>query len=252
MTVLRSALFALWFYGCTTLFAVGSAFVRPAPDEVALAYSRKWAEWVLWGVRVLCGITWEVTGMEHLAPDEPVLIASMHQSAFDTVLWLILVPRPCFVLKQELARIPLFGGMCRRCGMIVVDRSAGASAMRGLLREADRARAEGRQVVIFPEGTRVAPGVRAKLHAGIAAMAVRTGLPVVPVATDSGVLWGRNAFRKKPGTIHVRILPPLPAGLSRDELMQRLGEVFAEGSAALGLPLHDPVDKSVGDGPRSL
>ena len=106
--------------------------------------------------------------------------------------------------------------------MIPVDRNAGAAAMRELIRHAGAAAAAGRQIVIFPEGTRVAPGVPAKLHPGVAALAARTGLPVIPVATDSGHYWGRRAFRKRPGTIHIAILPPLPGGLPREAQMARM------------------------------
>jgi 1-acyl-sn-glycerol-3-phosphate acyltransferase len=132
--------------------------------------------------------------------------------------------------------------------MIPVDRAGGANAVRQMLRAADRAMADNRQILIFPEGTRVAPGVRAPLHPGVAALAARTGLPVIPVVTDSGRHWGRRAFRKLPGTIRIAILPPLPPGLKREALMQRLAETFAEGVKALGTP----VDKSVGGALESL
>jgi 1-acyl-sn-glycerol-3-phosphate acyltransferase len=105
--------------------------------------------------------------------------------------------------------------------------------MRELIRRAVATAAKGRQIVIFPEGTRVAPGARVKLQPGVAALATRTGLPVIPVVTDSGHYWGRRAFRKHPGTIQIAVLPPLPAGLPRNELMARLTQAYAEGYAAL-------------------
>lgn len=242
MIVVRSALFSAWFFGLTAVMLLGTPLLRALAPHRALSYAGVWARLILGGLRVLCGTRYDVTGLEHLPPDGPALIAPMHQSAFDTIVWEVLAPRFAIVLKQELTRIPLFGGMLKTAGMIAVDRDGGAAALRGLLRDADRAVAQNRQIVIFPEGTRVAPGVRAPLQPGVAALAVRTGLPVIPVVTDSGRYWGRRAFRKRPGVIRIAILPPIAPGLPREALMRRLATVFAEGSAAL----ETPVDKSVG------
>ena len=115
------------------------------------------------------------------------------------------------MLKSELLRIPLFGPLMPLTGMIAVDRSGGANALRGLVREGERAMREGRQIVIFPEGTRAEPGAMLPLQPGVAALAARTRLPVIPVVTDSGHCWGRRAFHKRPGTIHIRVLKPIPA-----------------------------------------
>jgi 1-acyl-sn-glycerol-3-phosphate acyltransferase len=175
----------------------------------------------VWALRLLCGIRLRITGLQHL-PDGAALIAPQHQSAFDTFVWLTLVPRCCYVLKRELLRIPLFGPLLPLAGMIAVDREGGATALRGLLREGERAVRERRQIVIFPEGTRAAPGTLLPLQPGVAALAARIGLPVIPVATDSGLYWGRRAFHKRPGTIHVRILEPIAAGTPRGQLMSRL------------------------------
>ncbi len=231
MTLLRSAAFNLWFYGVTLVFCLAAPLValrvRRHGREAATAHARAWARTVLAGLWPLAGIAWRIEG--ELPAPGAALLAAQHQSAFETVLWAALLPQFCYVVKRELMGVPLFGTMLRICGMIAVDRLAGLSAMRGLLRDGSRAAAEGRQIVIFPEGTRVAPGVRAPLHAGVAALAARTGLPVIPVATDSGLFWGRRAFRKRPGTIRVRILPALPPGLPREELLRRLDAAFAAG-----------------------
>jgi 1-acyl-sn-glycerol-3-phosphate acyltransferase len=242
MTGVRSLLFSIWFFGLTTLLALTSAPMPLFGARVAVRYAQSWVRLILWGLRAICGIRYEVTGLEHLPPSGPALIASMHQSAFDTLVWSLLAPRFTYILKRELMRIPLFGMMLRLTGMIAVDRAAGAAAMRGMLRDAERAVAEQRQIVIFPEGTRVAPGVRVKLQPGVAALAARTGLPVIPVATDSGFYWGRRAFHKHPGVIRIAILPPIEPGLPRQALMRRLEATFAAGAAAL----RTPVDKSVG------
>jgi len=132
-----------------------------------------------------------------------------------------------------LTRIPLFGGMVRPSGMIPVDRAGGATAMRQLMREGRRAAREERQIVIFPEGTRGEPGTLLPLQPGVAALAAATHLPVIPVVTDSGRLWGRRAFRKYPGVIHIRVLPPLDAALSREALMAELERVLRAGLTAL-------------------
>jgi 1-acyl-sn-glycerol-3-phosphate acyltransferase len=242
MSLLRSTLFNVYFFAATFVLTLFGTVVRIAMPDRALDVARLWARVVLGGLRVICGIRLEVIGQERLRGGGPMLIASAHQSAFDTFVWLALVPRACYVMKQELLRIPLFGPLVQSTGMIAVDRSGGASAMRGLMREADRAVREVRQIVIFPEGTRAEPGTLLPLHPGVAALATRTGLAVVPVVTDSGFCWGRRAFRKRPGTIHIRLLEPIPAGLRREELMRRLESVLQSDV----FPAAMPVENSVG------
>jgi len=139
---------------------------------------------------------------------------------------MVLAPATCFVLKRELTRIPLFGGLLLTAGMISVDRSGGANAMRSMLRDADRAKQERRQIVIFPEGTRIDPDDHPPLQPGIVALASRTGLPVVPVMTDSGRCWGKRAFRKRAGTIHVRIHASLARPLGKDAQLTALHTAF--------------------------
>ena len=231
MIWVRSTVFNLWFYTATVVVAVLSAVVLPGPPSWARGVAKFWARIVLGPLRPLCGITLSISGREHLPAHGPALIASQHQSAFDTVVWLLLVPEAAYVLKQELSRIPFFGPLCRKMGMIPVDRSGGASAIRGLLRSADEAVALDRQIVIFPEGSRAPPGAPLPVQPGVAALAARTGLPVIPVVTDSGLCWGRRTFRKDPGVIRIIILPPLPARLPRAELMARLTVLYAQGVA---------------------
>jgi 1-acyl-sn-glycerol-3-phosphate acyltransferase len=237
MIFLRSTLFNIYFFGMTFLFCLPGLVLRFVAPHRILNLARMWARFIVTGARVICGIRVAVDGLERI-PGGSALIASQHQSAFDTVVWLTLVPRCCYVFKQELLRIPLFGPLLPLTGMIAVDRSGGASALRGLLREADRAVSERRQIVIFPEGTRAEPGAILPLQPGIVALAARTRLPVFPVVTDSGSIWGRRAFSKPPGTIHIRILEPIEPGLGRQELMKRL-------EAAVRQPAEKTVDKSV-------
>jgi 1-acyl-sn-glycerol-3-phosphate acyltransferase len=239
MILLRSLIFNLYFWALTVVLCVPGTVVRFAAPERLMAVPVLWARLGLAGVRVLCGLKLEVSGEVYLPVSEPAIIASQHQSAFDAMVWLLLLPRCCFVIKKQLTYIPLFGGLIRPAGMIVIDRQARPAAMRHLMREAERAKAEGRQVVIFPEGTRVRPGERVPLRPGVAAMASRAGLPVIPALTDSGRCWGRRAFVKRPGVIHVEMLPPIPSGASRDEIMLGLERAFYQEA-----PLR-AVDKSV-------
>jgi 1-acyl-sn-glycerol-3-phosphate acyltransferase len=226
MIVLRSAVFNTYFIILTAILSPMAMFVRLIAPSRTLMIPVLWARCLLAGLRVICGIRVAVSGREYLPQAGPALIASQHQSAFDTVVWLTLVPRCSYVVKRELARIPVFGNTLRPAGMIVVDRAAGPSALRHLVREAERAAGEDRQMVIFPEGTRGEPGRPLPLQPGVAAMASRTGLAVIPVVTDSGLLWGRRAFRKRAGTIHLRLLQPIPPTLGRDALMLRLNAAF--------------------------
>jgi 1-acyl-sn-glycerol-3-phosphate acyltransferase len=159
-----------------------------------------------------------------------VLIASRHESTFDILVWLAMLPTASFVVKKELSQIPLFGHCIRAAEMICIDRKAGGAAMRELLRGADRAKASGNNIIIFPEGTRVVHGQKLPLQPGIIALAVRTGLPVVPVMTDSGKCWGNQSFYKHPGTIHVVIQPPLAQQLGREELLEALRNAFDPGN----------------------
>ncbi len=237
MILLRSALFNLYFFSLTAILAAVGLLVYFLGGRNFLAIPALWARLALAGLRILCGIRYEVAGDGHLPRSGPSLIASRHQSAFDTLVWLTLLPRCCYVIKRELTRIPIFGTLIAHSDMIVVDRDAGAGAIRHLMREADRAVRDDRQVVIFPEGTRANSGRMGTLHPGVAAMAARMRVPVIPVITDSGRFWGRRSFRKMPGTIHIRLLPPIPAGGGRGILMESL-------AAALATPLPEPVDNS--------
>jgi 1-acyl-sn-glycerol-3-phosphate acyltransferase len=246
LVLLRSALFNMLFFsltaGCVTL----GMLMLPLPRQLIRRYVKGWARLMLWLLRVICGIHVRVTGQEHL-PEGPAVIAAKHQSAFDTVIWLALLPDPVYVLKKELLRIPVWGTLARRYGAVAVDRAGGATALKRMVREAGAAVNEGSQIIIFPEGTRTSPGQRVPYLPGVVALAVAVGQPIIPVATDSGVFWGRRAFAKRPGTLTVAVLPPLPEGLPRARLMAKLEEAIESESLRLlpaGYPL--PVDNSVG------
>ena len=232
MIFARSMLFNIFFFSTTFLLLLASLAVRLFAPARAVTVGVIWARMQLAAARIICGIHLKVTGREHIAPGA-ALIASRHESAFDTMVWLTLVPNASYVLKKELLRIPLFGGLLEPAGMIPVDREGGSMAMRGLMRAGAAAARAGKQIVIFPEGTRAEPDSALPLHPGVAALAAATGLPIIPVVTDSGNCWGRRSFRKRPGTIRVVILPPLPTGLKRAVLMPRLDAALRDGMAAL-------------------
>lgn len=246
MTTLRSLLFNIYFMGGTALTIIIGLPMLAFPPPLLTRFIVFWASSMIAGLRVICGIRLEVTGMENLPPGGAI-IAAKHQSAFDTLVWLKLLPNSVYVAKKELLEIPGWGWLARHCGQLSVDRTAGAAAMRTLVRETKARLAEGRPVVIFPEGTRTAPGERVPYQPGVAAMAAASGATVVPVATDSGRVWGRRAFRKTPGVIHVSILPPLPRGLPRAALMAQLEAAIETETARLFDPQGD-VDNSGGKG----
>ena len=165
MILLRSALFNVWFVLVTVVVAGAGTPCRWVGRRHALRFAQIWAGLVLDGAAAICGIRVVVTGRENLPADGPMLIASQHQSAFDTLIWLRLVPRVAYVFKAELARVPLFGPLLVPAGQIPVERG-GINAVRTLLRGGDRAKADRRQIVVFPEGTRVRPGEDVPLRPG--------------------------------------------------------------------------------------
>jgi 1-acyl-sn-glycerol-3-phosphate acyltransferase len=240
MTILlRSALFNALFFPYTVAMSLLGLALLAAPRERAVAWVRLWARGALWLLRTVAGIRVRVTGQEHLPrAGAGAIIAAKHQSAFDTIVWLVLLPRPVYVLKRELMAVPVWGWLARHCGHVGVDRKAGAAALRTMVRDAAAAVRDGAQVVIFPEGTRTAPGTRVPYQPGVAALAAAAGPAalVIPVATDSGRFWGRRAFRKRPGTLAVAVLPPLPSGLPRPALMAALEEAVETESARLLRP----------------
>jgi len=249
LRAMRSAMFGVGFYALTAAIGVISLPLLAAPRTTLRWPLRLWAKGALVLLRLCCDIRLVVTGREHLPGAGAALIASRHESAFDTMVWLALLPDPVYVLKQELLRIPVYGWLARRYGMIPVDRAAAASALRGLVRAARATFEQGRQVVIFPEGTRTPPRQRVPFQPGIAALAGAGGLPVIPVATDSGRCWPRGLFAKRPGTITIAVLPPLPSGLPRAALIARLEAAID--AAQTRLEGAKPVDVSVDAGAQA-
>jgi 1-acyl-sn-glycerol-3-phosphate acyltransferase len=243
MILFRAYLFNLAFFGLTLVVTFLALPLLLAPREGIMTVARLWARAVIALLRIIVGVRLEVRGMEHIPPG-PVVIAAKHQSAFDTIVWLTLLPDIAYVLKKELLSIPLYGWHARKMGMIPVDRAGGGPALRAMLRGAQAALEEGRQVVIFPEGTRTAPGQRVPYQPGVVAIAGLGVAPVIPVATDSGRVWGRRAVLKRPGVIRISVLPPLPSGLPRAKLLSELAAAIeTETDRLFG---EETVDKVVG------
>jgi 1-acyl-sn-glycerol-3-phosphate acyltransferase len=219
MAPLRSALFALAFYAGTLLWmAAGFAAVPLGPDSVRRVVTG-WTRYHRWCAARLLGLRARVEGS---APTGPVLVAAKHQSMFETLELVALLPHPALVMKHELARIPLWGALTRRYGIIPIDRAGGAGALRRMLKAGEAAIADGRPIVIFPEGTRVAPGEAPPLQPGFAGLYRALGLPVVPLALDSGRFWPRQRFVKRPGVVTMRFGEPIPPGLPRREIEARV------------------------------
>jgi 1-acyl-sn-glycerol-3-phosphate acyltransferase len=215
MALLRSVLFALVFYGWTVI-AVLLAFPAGLFGTRAIRrWSYLWARFHRWCALYILGISSRIEGTP---PKGPALVAVKHQSMYETMEIVLMLDQPALVLKRELADLPLWGWVVRRYGVIPIDRTGGAAALRRMMRAAEEVIAEGRPIVIFPEGTRVRPGERPPLKSGFAGLYRALRLPVVPVAVDSGRLAPRHGFTKRPGIVTFRFGAPIPPGLQRDEI----------------------------------
>lgn len=220
---LRSLAFNVGWYVGSVLFAVVGAPLLLAPRRAVVAWARAWIAFVMWWLRITCGLSHRVIGLQNL-PSGPAIIACKHQSTWETLAFTWLFDDIAIVLKRELLFIPIVGWAMARAGNIAVARGDGAAALRGLVKQAKASIADGRSIVIFPEGTRVAPGDQRPYQVGTAALYRQLRVPVVPVALNSGLYWGRRKWIKRPGTITLEILPPLAPGLSRDAFMETLRE----------------------------
>jgi len=218
MAALRSVLYAATFYPLTVLCVLVGLVMSLFGRRPTLAVVLSWVELHHLLTRHVLGIRERLEGS---IPPGPHLIAVKHQSMFETLEMVRLTNLPIIVLKKELADIPLFGFMTRQYGIIAVERSAGAKALRALVAEGQTAIATGRPVIIYPEGTRVRVGQTPELKSGLAALYRALALPVVPIAVDSGRLWGRG-FVHRPGTVTFRVGETIPPGLERAEIEARV------------------------------
>ncbi len=232
MNRLRSLAFVVWMYGLLVVMGIACAPALLGPRTWSRACLDAWLKLVFWGLRAICGITWEVRGLEHV-PAGGALIASKHQSMFDTLAPWTFLADPAIILKKELSYLPIFGWYAMKMQNIVVDRAANAAALRTLLKDARARAADGRQILIFPEGTRTNPGDRVDYKPGVAALYKDLGVPCVPIALNSGLCWPGKGVDRTPGRIVVEILEPLEPGLDRATFMTTLHERIETASAAL-------------------
>lgn len=233
MIWLRSVLFNLWFYGTTTLLGLAAIPVMFGPGHWSMQLANYWVRIALSMLRPICGIRTEIRGLEHIPKDRAVVFASKHQSAWETMIYVKLFGDPVYVQKKELLKIPLFGTYTHKAGMISIDRGAGRKAVADLVAQAKDRLSKGRHIVIFPQGTRTAPGRERPYKSGVASLYTELGATVIPVALNSGQCWGRNAFYKRPGRIIMEFLPPMPEGLERDAFMKELEQRIESATARL-------------------
>ncbi|MFN8925802.1 MAG: lysophospholipid acyltransferase family protein [Rhodospirillales bacterium] len=221
MPFLRSIAFNVVFYGWTALFCVLLSWMLLLPKRWMLPAVRWYLRSVTVIERVFADLRWELRGAENL-PAGPCIVAQKHQSAWETMKLHALFDDPAIVYKRELGFIPLWGWFLRKVRMIPIDRGGKGRAIQSLLAGARAVVAEGRPIVIYPQGTRTAPGTWIPYRAGISVLYETLNLPVVPIALNSGMYWARRSFRKRAGTIVVEVLPPIPPGLDRETFVRTL------------------------------
>lgn len=228
----RSALFALlalwWIAVLSLLYLPLLAMPRRAMQGALLL----WSLGILALLRVCCGVRYRVVGRQHF-PQGPAIIAAKHQSAWDTLIFHVLLDDPVYVVKRELLTVPLLGWYFRRAGNIPIARVEGFRALKELLPAVEHALSQGSQIIIFPEGTRVSAGQRRPYKPGIAALYAHACVSVVPVALNSGLFWGRRHFLKRPGLITLEVLPAVPPGLERRIFLGELERRIESATARL-------------------
>ncbi|MEO8666959.1 MAG: lysophospholipid acyltransferase family protein [Bauldia sp.] len=231
MIFVRSLLFNIAFYIVSVVMNVGAApyLLLFGSERANLAGVTLWSNIMLFLLRVICGTRVEMRGLENI-PEGGAVLAAKHQSTFDTFVLFPSVADLTVVLKRELMRIPFYGWYAGRSGMIPVDRDKGPSALRDLAARVRSALAGGRRVLIYPEGTRRTPGAEPEYQSGVAHLYHALKVPVVPVATNSGLFWPRRKFLRYPGTIVLDFLPPLAAGQAPRAFLKEL-EASIEGAS---------------------
>jgi 1-acyl-sn-glycerol-3-phosphate acyltransferase len=239
--VIRSIAFNILFYLNLLVLLIAALPTLVMPRWGISGVVTFWARSNIWLLRTVCGIDVEFRGLERIPPG-PLLVASKHQSSWETFALWPLLSDPTFIMKRELMWIPLFGWFARKAAMIPVDRSRGSQALADMNARAVAELARHRQIVIFPEGTRRPPGAEPRYKYGVAHLYAETGARCLPVALNSGLFWPRRSFRRYPATIRVEVLDPIPPGLDKDAFFERLqrdveaatARLVAEGERELG------------------
>ncbi len=227
---MRSVVFIVVMYALLLgmgLVALPSAiFSRRA----ALGWCKRFCRWTLWLLRVMCGTRYEIRGP---VPDRPCIVAAKHQSFLDVILLTVSLPQPRFVMKRELLWVPVLGYFARRIGCVAIDRKAGGEAVRGMVAGIRELAHEGGQVIIFPQGTRVAPGLRVPYRGGVIRLYAAFGLPIALAAVNTGWFWPRTGTRRTPGTAVVDYLGTVPPGEPTEGLLARIEREIEAGSDRL-------------------
>ena len=232
MTRLGSILFVVWFWTISFVLAVIYCVNLLLPRKAMVESIRFWARLVVFGLETLARVKVEVRGLEH-CPRGAGLIAAKHECMFDFIGPFIFLPDACFVLKKELLKVPFFGWHANKTKMIPIDREGRSRALKDLVAVAQARLAEARQIIIFPEGTRVIPGATPDYKPGVAALYRDLELPCTPLATNSGVHWPAKGWPSKPGTIVFEFLPAIPPGLKRADFMREMQDRVETASNAL-------------------
>ncbi len=225
--LLRSCLFAAFQIAITPPFAVISLLTFPFDPFTRYRVITTWTRLVLWGAETICGIRYRVLGAENV-PAQACVVLSKHQSAWETLAFQVIFPPQVYVIKRELLWIPFFGWGLAMLSPVAIDRTAGMRALKQMLAQGKDRIARGFWIIVFPEGTRIAPGARGTYQTGGAAIAVHAGAPVLPVAHNAGTCWGRHAFRKYPGTITVSIGKPIDSRGKKAAALTREVETWIE------------------------
>jgi 1-acyl-sn-glycerol-3-phosphate acyltransferase len=230
--ILRSILFNVLFYLSTLFYVIVGLPFFFLPYRALVGLGKVWACTNLWLLRTVCGIDVAFCGRDRIPPG-PLIVASKHQSTWETFALLLLFAEPTYIVKRELMWIPFFGWYLWKARVVPVDRGARHALFRMTAR-VGRELKQGRQIIIFPEGTRRAPGAPPAYKYGITHIYAAAGVPCLPVALNSGLFWGRRSFKRYPGTIKVEVLEPIPPGLDKDAFIARLTHDIETATARLG------------------
>ncbi len=224
MNAVRSVIYLLLLVITVIPYAILTLIWRPLPRHLRWKLTIGWPRLAIWLGRWVCGIRWEIEGWENLPREGGAIVLSKHQSAWETMFLAAWLPRElCFVYKRELNWLPFFGWGLAALDMIAINRSRGSDAFEQVVAEGSRRLAEGRWLILFPEGTRTAPGHVGRYKTGGSRVAVRTGMPIIPIAHNAGECWPRNALIKTPGTVRVVIGPMIsPEGKSAEAVSQEV------------------------------
>jgi len=230
--VLRSVAFNIVFYLVLFVYLIAAMPTLLMPRGALLAMVKNWSRVNLWLLRIICNIDCEFRGLDNI-PQGAALIASKHQSMWETFALITVLKDPAYILKRELLWIPFFGWCAAKARMIPVDRGARSQALAAMTARAREETANGREIIIFPEGTRRAPGAEPKYKYGVAFLYTELGVPCVPVALNSGLFWPRRSFMRYPGVVRVEFLPPIAPGLDRQTFHDRLQDAIETKTAEL-------------------